>query len=365
MSNPDIELIDAVYDQLGPIPRLCFEKVRTREELELRRNRISNILDDMSVPNYQKLIQESGNDLTLDRISHKICLIRRESIHIKHADRDTISQLVRITPITDSVRSSLANHFRNLDRGEQIRLYKLFDRLPSTRGMTGNLFEGYCQQRFQSEISIVFLPMVRLPDPEKKGKKKGKAVQEPNDANRTHRPQWHSCHSVLSDDKLEQKRLSAIRQLQSLHIRPRYTQGFRERSFEIQSDVLYIPSKDNQVALDSFILHRGTLYIFQFASGKTHCIKERLIPFLTQCSGCPARSEWRFIFVVPDDSEVLKCPVPNGSEFVGIRLFSSMVALEDERRGFVSIAQRFVSGWWKLWEEQGQWKQVDSVTAHM
>jgi hypothetical protein len=212
--------------------------------------------------------------------------------------------------------------------------------------MTGNLFEGYCQQRFQSQISLKFLPMVRLPDPNRKGK--GKARQGADEANQSRRPRWHSCHFVLPDDELENRRLSALRKLESLDIRPSDTHEYYERGFQIKSDVLYIPSKDNQVALDSFILHRGILYIFQFATGKVHTIKEGLIPFLTQCSGCPPRDNWRFIFIMLDDSEVLKCPVPTSTELAEIQLFSSMIAMEDEKRGLVSIVQRLVQGWWKL-----------------
>lgn len=34
LKNPDFELINDVYDQLGPVPRICFEDVRTRGDLE-------------------------------------------------------------------------------------------------------------------------------------------------------------------------------------------------------------------------------------------------------------------------------------------------------------------------------------------
>jgi hypothetical protein len=343
LPHPDTELIDAVYDQLGPIPLLCFDKVQSWYELKIHCNRISEIIDDMSMQEYERLVAESGNHLGLEDGWHKICLIRRSNNVITHADLDTISQLVQIMPITDFIRSLLTNRFRNLDRSEQIRLYKRFARLPSTRGMTGNLFEGYCQQRFQIKISIKFLPMVCLSD-----KRKGKAPQGANEEDRKCKPRWHSSHSVLPDDELEAKRPSALRQLKSLDIRPSHTREYQENGFKIETDVLYIPSKDNKVALDLFILHRGVLYIFQFASGKVHLVKRGLISFLTKCSGYSSRDNWRFICIIPDDSEVLKCLVPKSLEFAEGQFFSSTIALEDEEHNLVSIVQHHIQGWWKV-----------------
>ena len=43
---------------------------------------------------------------------------------------------------------------RNAGRPEQIRLYKKFASLPSTRKMAGNVFEAYCQQVFCKHISM-------------------------------------------------------------------------------------------------------------------------------------------------------------------------------------------------------------------
>ena len=103
------------------------------------------------------LIYEAAT-LAQDNLSYKICLIRR-------VDQDKISDNVYITPITDSIASKLAIRFRDLERHEQVGLYKDCVGMLSTKGMTGHLFVGYCQQHFQTKICLRFLAMVRLPDP--------------------------------------------------------------------------------------------------------------------------------------------------------------------------------------------------------
>jgi hypothetical protein len=103
------------------------------------------------------LIYEAAT-LAQDNLSYKICLIRR-------VDQDKISDNVYITPITDSIASKLPIRFRDLECHEQVGLYKDCAGMLSTRGMTGHLFAGYCQQRFQTKICLRFVAMVRLPDP--------------------------------------------------------------------------------------------------------------------------------------------------------------------------------------------------------
>ena len=76
-----------------------------------------------------------------------------------------ISDDVNVQLITKFVESQLVICLRNLQFEEQIDLYNRFARSPSARGMTGPLFEAYCQLRFQTEI---FIPMVRLLDSETK-----------------------------------------------------------------------------------------------------------------------------------------------------------------------------------------------------
>jgi hypothetical protein len=41
--------------------------------------------------------------------------------------------------------------------------------------------------------------------------------------------------------------------------------------------------------------------VFQCTGGRDHNIKEGLVDFLASCSGLPPRTNWRFVFIIPDD----------------------------------------------------------------
>jgi hypothetical protein len=94
--------------------------------------------------------------------------------------------------------------------------------------------------------------------------------------------------------------------------------------------VYYIPTKQNQVGLDAFIVYQGILYVFQFTCGHGHGIKDGMLHFLAKCAGLPSREHWRFVFVIPDAGEVLTCPVPHLEELQELRLHSSIVTVEME-----------------------------------
>jgi hypothetical protein len=333
LNNPDLELINDIYDQLGPVPRTCFEDVPTREVLEECHSEIDFMLGRFKADDFNTLIGDTAL-LAMDTASHKICVVRRRDKTITHANRLNVSSRIQVMPITNCIGSKLVLHYGNLTRRLQVEIYRYFAPFPSTRGMTGSLFEAYCQQIFQGTISIEYIPMVRLPDPEPAhvASKRRKVSDGAMDGN-THRPQWHSSHTVLANRQLEDKRRLAEQNKVSLDICPSSTYEYREDDFErfkAFPDVYYIPRESNQVALDSFIIHIGLLYIFQFAGGKQHGIKEGLIPFLEKCTGLPPRDNWRFVFIIPDDSEVLKCPTHLHPMLQTLPLFSSMVALKDE-----------------------------------
>jgi len=174
--------------------------------------------------------------------------------------------------------------------------------------------------------------MVRLPDPEPKPTRKMRPTKKRKVVDGvskedcgTRRPQWHSSHVKLSD-KLEQLRMAALSQPLQLRVRPSDTCEYDTgQPLCIMSDVYYLPKQDNQVALDSFILHDNFLYIFQFTGGKQHGIKEGFLPFFANCQRVPARANWRFIFVIPHDVDIVKCPASPNVEILELKIFSSIV----------------------------------------
>jgi hypothetical protein len=223
--------------------------------------------------------------------------------------RDEVDDDIYISPITDYVEVQLGVRLRLLEPRAQVQMYKQFSSIPGARGMTLILFEAYCQVRFRGKIQLQFVPMVRLSDPltASQATKKRKGSGSTAHPRRAPRPQWHSSHNTLSNEELERKRQNALLSKASINIRPSSVFEYDGDDFpsEIRSNVYYLPKKSNQVTLDSFILHLGILYIFQFTTAKEHLIKDGLLSFLARCTGLPPQDG-----VIPDDVDLLKCPVP-------------------------------------------------------
>jgi len=121
--------------------------------------------------------------------------------------------------------------------------------------MGGVFFEIIAQRRFQEGgVESKFIPMVRLP---------------------SNRRQWKTSHIPLSDKKLEDLRQDALQQEELLIIPSSFpVYVFKgDGPSSIESNIIYVPEKDNQVAFDSFILMNGFLYLFQFSISKCHSIK--------------------------------------------------------------------------------------------
>jgi hypothetical protein len=330
-SDLDFDRIFRIYDELGPIPRLCIDKLLEPHGLKIYRDELSNALGEVSTTRLEEIIRESAA-LSMGSLSSKICLIRR-------VYRQKITFDYRITPITDDVGAQINARIQMLTSQQRVHLYKTLSYLPSTRVMAGKVFEPFCQLRFQSRIHIKLISMVRLSDPKpdpkpkpatqanKKRKGSGGAVV----ARRAPRPQWHSSHTALHNEELETMRQTALRTTSFLDVRPLETRVFTDDDLAqtgIRRDIYYIPKKQNQVGLDAFIVHRGIFYMFQFTVGHGHGIKDGLLAFLARCTGLPSHENWRFVFIIPADVEAFTCPVPCHDELQNLRLFSSVVAVE-------------------------------------
>ena len=315
LSTPDFELIDDVYDKYGPTPRLCFDQASKPWIWPAYLTKFRQALADLTLQKLEKVVVESGA-LTMNSISHKICLLQREG------PINTFSE-PQISPMTDFIRSQITICLRNHQRREQIRVYWKFSVIPGARGMTGNIFEAYGHLVFQQKISINYLPMVRLPDQ--------KLPDDEIQARRQQKHRWHSSHTALDDRTLEALRQDALSSQSSLNVSPSRTCEYGEDDMKsrIEPDVYYIPRSTNQVAFDSFILHGGYLFVFQFTGAQTHQIKFGLITFLTQHANLPEQDKWRFIFILPADVGILKCPYPQSAELQNLKLYSSILTMEE------------------------------------
>jgi len=248
------------------------------------------------------LFDDSGS-LAMDAISHKICLISR-------TDREDMFSLQAVSSITSSIKSRLANHFRTLERQEQIRLYQQFSKVPDSRATAGIFFEAAAQRRIQDGVELELVPMVRLPS-----------------SRRGTDPQWYSSHVLLHNSQLEALRRRALQQKQVLRIPQRLPIEYSDDGpSSIEPDIIYVPESSNQVALDSFIVMNGCLYILQFSIAANHSIQPSLVDFISKYPMLPSMNNWCFIFIHPPN-HTLVCPRPRKLELQNLRPYSAVLTL--------------------------------------
>jgi hypothetical protein len=159
LENPNYGHINDIFDELGPIPRLCIDystrdllKYKTSLSMELSNLTVKKLEDLVGAARSMEMGPSEGRNLAMDSISHKICLIQR----LNPTDL-VLSFEAEVLPVTAIVASRIAFQLRNAERSEQIRLYKHLTALPMAKKLSGNLFEAYCQQRFSERISIEFV----------------------------------------------------------------------------------------------------------------------------------------------------------------------------------------------------------------
>jgi hypothetical protein len=110
----DHESVNRVFNELGPIPRLCIDYLGPDNLIERYREDVQEAISNVTASEIEQLFSGS---LTMDAVSHKICLISRR-------DKEDLNSDDIVSPITPYINSRLTSHFRSLERDEQIRLYK-------------------------------------------------------------------------------------------------------------------------------------------------------------------------------------------------------------------------------------------------
>ena len=239
--------------------------------------------------------------LTGNEVSHKLCLISRKK-------KENLCSKAVVSSITTAINSRLSSRLRTLTRAEQIRLYKLFAKVPESRATAGPLFEAIGQGCLQDGITLELLPMVRLPQSHRGG----------------NNPRWYSSHMLLRNRTSEEARQLALQEQKSLNISP----GLHIEEYpdngpsSITPGVIYLPQSSNQVALDYFILMNDLLYIFQFSIGKEHDIKPGLLDFMDKCPGFPPMDKWRFVFIHPPNHTLIS-PQPRKLELRNLHPLSA------------------------------------------
>lgn len=96
--------INDIFDQLGPIPRLCIDY--SSNELEEYKTALYQAISDITAGKIEEMTK-SASGLSMDAVSHKICLLSRRQ-------RDDVHSRAVVAPITNSIKSRLSTQLRNL-----------------------------------------------------------------------------------------------------------------------------------------------------------------------------------------------------------------------------------------------------------
>jgi hypothetical protein len=285
------------FDNLGPTARLCFlsgETERTQWEA-LQKTAIQKKLQALESIALDAIPVDDS--VTTDD-SHKLYLARRANFHNPCS-----------LPIYDflSLKVSRLLEVGLAEKGEAT-MAKIFQNLKAypTSHLSGFLFESIGHKRFNRDIKLE-LHRMRLGG-----------------------RHFHYAH--LTDDSskrlLDAKKQEARGpQTVDLDVTPSRTQIYEE-GINFENGIYYRPARINEPGLDSFIIHEGRLYVFEFTIAKTHDINGKFLEALEKHPGVPDRSKWMLVFVVPKPLKSFSCPHPVQSlSFVTKNLYTAFLAL--------------------------------------
>jgi hypothetical protein len=91
----DSTRINDTFDRLGPTARLCIELLSDLEDLEAYEHGVNEAISNVTSGQLEKLFRDALG-LTMDVVSHKICLISREN-------RENVCSRAVVAPITNSM----------------------------------------------------------------------------------------------------------------------------------------------------------------------------------------------------------------------------------------------------------------------
>jgi hypothetical protein len=209
-------------------------------------------------------------------------------------------------PITDYIRSELVIRMRKSSLRQLIETYHKFFPIDPLRGMCGAVFESICHRRFQDQIFIRYMRMVRLPWSGSK---------------------LHSSHHTIENQEdLEERREVAFHESVILNVRPSRARVYDGQGLDPEPGVYYLAKKPSQASLDSFILYDDILYIFRFTVSDEQGIKDELIAECAKLS--IPEGKWLFIFVIPDGVKFLKCPYPKSLGLQRLEPRSAQIMME-------------------------------------
>ena len=252
--NRNFEDISERFDNAGPTARYCLE-FTSLEITRLYANRDSGIKWDTPQRMIDALLDDKER-LRIGEISHWLCVVRR----VNSGDCQ-----YTVEPISTIVRHRLLSQLWRWEETDRLGMIKRFSRIPGAHGMVGVLFESEHQHRFVKKIDIVAAPMFRSKNP---------------------RSRWHAAFGDFSASPMLHKAREEVSSAVpppvpiSLSISPSGSRVYTSGPLAIEENIYYVPLSENEVAIDSFIVHAGHLYLFQFASGPQHGVNRGLLATL-------------------------------------------------------------------------------------
>ena len=263
------EDISERFDNAGPTARYCLELI----SLQITRfyaARDTGIKWDTTQRMIAAFLDEKGH-LRIDELSHRLCVVRRSN---------SGTWPYTVEPISAVIRRRLLSQLWQCEKTDRFDMIKLF--------------ESEFQHRFVKKIDIVTAPMFRTNNP---------------------RSRWHAAFGDFSASpmlhKAREEVSSAVPPPVSLSISPSESRVYNRGPLAIEENIYYVPLSENEVAIDSFIVHAGHLHLFQFASGPQHGVNRGLLTTLARFSGLPAAENQHIIFVVPKRLAQFDCPHSN------------------------------------------------------
>ena len=106
--RPSTDVINDTFDRFGPTPRICIEAASVPDDLRAYEVEVNDALNQVTQERLLEFTRNARN-LTMDKTSYKLYLIRRTDINRVRSD-------ILISPITEHIQSEIANRIEGNGR---------------------------------------------------------------------------------------------------------------------------------------------------------------------------------------------------------------------------------------------------------
>jgi hypothetical protein len=201
-------------------------------------------------------------------------------------------QSYTVEPITSHIRRLLEFRLIRAMQDERSRVYELFETVQGSKQIANVAFESMVQLKLQRDIALTLVPMVK------------------HRSTSGAKPQWRSqfVDKLVPMSTEDSGSVGAITANSPLSIGFKPSEVIKCRLSElasVQPGAFYLPGS-HQAAFDSFIVHKGVLYMFRITIATGHTFDGGVVGFFSHKSlqTILQETEWYFIFVIPPGGEM-------------------------------------------------------------